>query len=112
MYPWHATFHMGIVHFMAYPQVKTEDEILKSVHKILNDDFFQAIEVNMLYEDNILEKISALCETADVEFLLGHNHFFYQKRSISMQEMMKKDTRRFNYAKCKLSAHIGAGPVL
>ena len=33
MYPWHATFHMGIVHFMAYPQVKTEDEILKSVHK-------------------------------------------------------------------------------
>lgn len=80
MYPWHATFHMGIVHFMAYPQVKTEDEILKSVHKILNDDFFQAIEVNMLYEDNILEKISALCETADIEFLLGAQPFLLSKK--------------------------------
>lgn len=80
MYPWHATFHMGIVHFMAYPHVKTEDEILKSVYKILNDDFFQAIEVNMLYEDIILGKISALCETANVEFLLGAQPFFLSKK--------------------------------
>lgn len=80
MYPWHSTFHMGIVHFMAYPNVKTEDEILKSVNKILNDDFFQAIEVNVLYEDVVLEKISTLCETADVEFLLGAQPFFLSNK--------------------------------
>jgi len=98
---------MGIVHFMAYPNVKTEDEILKSVNKILNDDFFQAIEVNVLYEDVVLEKISTLCETADVEFLLGAQPFFYQTRSTLMQKMMKKDNRQFNYVKYKLNALIG-----
>jgi len=71
MYPWHDTFHMGIVHFMAYPNAQTDDAILTTVHKILTDDFFQAIEVSVLFRDELLEKISAQCETASVEFLLA-----------------------------------------
>jgi len=93
MYPWHATFHLGIVHFMAYPHAKTEDEILKTVYKILNDDFFQAIEVNVLYEDKILEKISAQCETAHVEFLLGTQPLFLSNQ-INLNSMNDEERYR------------------
>ena len=93
MYPWHATFHLGIVHFMAYPHANTEDEILKTVYKILNDDFFQAIEVNVLYEDKILEKISAQCETAHVEFLLGTQPLFLSNQ-INLNSMNDEERYR------------------
>ena len=71
MYPWHDTFHMGIVHFMAFPYAQADDEILKSVHTILTDEFFQAIEMSVLLRDEILERISSQCEIAEVEFLLA-----------------------------------------
>ncbi len=71
MYPWHDTFHMGLIHFMAYPNAKSEEEILSTVKKVLTDEFFQAIEVSALVEENTLKKIGKMCEVARVELLIA-----------------------------------------
>lgn len=71
MYPWHDTFHMGIIHFMAYPQAAGKEEILQTVKEILTDEFFQAIEVSALLDEEILKDVGAMSETAKVELLLA-----------------------------------------
>ncbi|ABV34250.1 MULTISPECIES: sugar phosphate isomerase/epimerase family protein [Pseudothermotoga] len=71
MYPWHSRFHMGLIHFMAYPDAKTEEEILSTVKKVLIDEFFQAIEISALVEKPVLEKIAKMCEIAKVELLIA-----------------------------------------
>ncbi len=71
MYPWHDTFHMGLVHFMAYPQATTKETILATVAEVLGDEFFQAIEVSALLDAEILKEIGKMCEVARVELLLA-----------------------------------------
>lgn len=41
MYPWHDTFHMGLIHFMAYPNAKSEEEILSTVKKYSRTNSFR-----------------------------------------------------------------------
>lgn len=71
LYPWHDTFHMGLVHCMAYPQATSRDEVLQTVTEVLTDDFFQAIEVNALLDPELLREVGRLCEIARVELLLA-----------------------------------------
>lgn len=71
MYPWHDTIHMGLVHFMAYPQVTVQEEVLQTVREVLSDEFFQAIEVSALLDEETLRAIGAMCDVARVELLLA-----------------------------------------
>jgi len=71
MYPWHDCFHMGLIHFMAYPDAKSEAEILSTVKKVLTDEFFQAVEVSALVERPVLEKIGQMCKISKVELLIA-----------------------------------------
>lgn len=68
---WYDLFHMGIVHFMAYPDAKTQQQIIESVKKILIDEFFQAIEVSALVDEDTLVKIGKMCDTARVQLLIA-----------------------------------------
>lgn len=62
---------MGLIHFMAYPNAKTQEEILSTVKKVLVDGFFQAIEVSALVDEDTFKKIGKMCETAKVELLVA-----------------------------------------
>ena len=51
----------GLVHFMAYPEtIKGEGRILETVKKILDDDYFTAIEVSWIKDKSIKEKVKNL----------------------------------------------------
>ncbi|KAF2957258.1 xylose isomerase [Thermotoga sp. Ku-13t] len=100
MYPWHDTFHMGLIHFMAYPNAKNEEEILSTVNMVLVDEFFQAIEVSALVEEDTLKKIGKMCEVARVELLiaaqplvlskkLNLNSLDEEERKVAVQEIKK-----------------------
>lgn len=80
MYPWHDTFHMGLIHFMAYPGAKSEEEILSTVKRVLADEFFQAIEVSALVEEDTLKKIGKMCEVARVELLIAAQPLVLSKK--------------------------------
>jgi len=48
---------VGIIHFMAYPQVlKGEGPILETMKEILDDDYFTAIEVSWIKNDKVKEE--------------------------------------------------------
>lgn len=91
MYPWHDTFHMGVVHFMAYPQAQGRDEIVKTVEEVLCDTFFQAIEVSALLDTECLQRIGTLCRIARVELLLGaHPLILSRKLALGALEEEKR----------------------
>ncbi len=62
---------MGLIHFMAYPNAKTQEEILSTIKRVLNDEFFQAVEVSALVDEDTFKKIGKMCETAKVELLVA-----------------------------------------
>ena len=52
---------VGLVHFMAYPQVmKGEGPILETLQKIAEDDFFTAVEVSWIKDAKVREKAKKL----------------------------------------------------
>ena len=63
---------VGIVHFMAYPQVlKGEGPILETLEKILSDNFFTAIEVTWMKDDAVLKKAKEMLASAHVAVGFG-----------------------------------------
>ncbi|MEI6157253.1 MAG: class I tRNA ligase family protein, partial [Atribacterota bacterium] len=71
MYPWHDTFHMGVIHFMAYPEATTQEKVVETVKNILKDEFFQAIEISALLPNETLGLIGKMCEVSKMELLLA-----------------------------------------
>ncbi|MBC7217005.1 MAG: TIM barrel protein [Candidatus Caldatribacterium sp.] len=93
MYPWHNTFHMGLVHFMAYPQASSRDAVLQTVTEVLTDEFFQAIEVSALLDLELLEEIGKLCKVARVELLLGAQPLVLSQK-LNLNDFSKSERER------------------
>ena len=54
-------FKPGIIHFMAYPStIRGEGPILETIKKIACDEYFTAIEVTWIKDDEIRKCISCL----------------------------------------------------
>ncbi|MEN3203187.1 MAG: TIM barrel protein [Atribacterota bacterium] len=93
MYPWHDTLHMGLVHFMAYPQATTKEEVLQTVLEVLEDEFFQAIEVSALLDSDLLGEIGKLCATARVELLLAAQPLVLSQK-LSLNDFSKEEREK------------------
>jgi len=64
-------FHVGVIHPMAYPQViKGEGPILETLSKVLNDEYFGAIEVTWIKDDAVRAEAAKMlrCAHMDVVF--------------------------------------------
>ncbi len=63
---------VGIIHFMAYPQVmKGEGPILETLQKIAEDDFFTAVEVTWMKDPEIRGKAKDLLEASHLFVAYG-----------------------------------------
>ncbi len=63
---------VGIIHFMAYPEVmKGEGPILETLQKIAEDDFFTAVEVSWMKDKEIRRKARELLETSHLVVAYG-----------------------------------------
>ena len=52
---------VGLIHFMAYPQVmKGEGPILETLQKIAEDDFFTAVEISWINDTQVRQKAKKL----------------------------------------------------
>jgi len=63
---------VGLIHFMAYPQVmKGEGPILETLQKIAEDDFFTAVEVSWIKDAIVREKAKKLLEVSHLTVTYG-----------------------------------------
>ena len=63
---------VGLIHFMAYPQVmKGEGPILETLQKIAEDDFFTAVEVSWIKDAKVREKAKQLLEVSHLAVAYG-----------------------------------------
>ena len=63
---------VGLIHFMAYPQVMRGDgPILETLQKIAEDDFFTAVEVSWIKDKKVREKAKKLLEMSHLTVAYG-----------------------------------------
>ena len=63
---------VGLIHFMAYPQVMIgEGPILETLQKIAEDDFFTAVEVSWIKDTKVRDKAKKLLEMSHLTVAYG-----------------------------------------
>lgn len=63
---------VGLIHFMAYPQVMRGDgPILETLHKIAEDDFFTAVEVSWIKDKKVRDRAKKLLEMSHLTVVYG-----------------------------------------
>ena len=70
--PWSKYFRLGVVHFMAYPEVaKDESRMLPTIAAIAADADFEVIELRGVKDPALRPKIRELCESAHLTATYG-----------------------------------------
>ena len=63
---------VGLIHFMAYPEVMTgKGPILETLQKIAEDDFFTAVEVSWIKDEKVRDKAKKLLEVSHLTIAYG-----------------------------------------
>ena len=63
---------VGLIHFMAYPQVmRGKGPILETLQKIAEDDFFTAVEISWIKDAKVREKAKKLLEMSHLTVAYG-----------------------------------------
>lgn len=65
---WIGTVNIGIVHPMAFPDAKSDEEVLYTIRKVVEDEFFGAIEVSNL-SDELGEKLRDILSSAHMDVI-------------------------------------------
>lgn len=70
--PWSKYFRLGVVHFMAYPEVaKDESRMLPTIAAIAADADFEVIELRGVKDPALRPQIKKLCESAHLTVAYG-----------------------------------------
>ncbi len=69
---WKKYMKMGLIHFMAYPQViRGEGPILETLEKIVYDEFFDAVEITHIKDPSVREKTGKLLASGKLTVAYG-----------------------------------------
>jgi sugar phosphate isomerase/epimerase len=64
---WYNYMNVGTLHFMSFPDTgKGEGPITETLEKILQDDFFTAVEITHIKDDKVREQVKKMLETSHV----------------------------------------------
>jgi len=68
----HKYFNIGLVHFMAYPStIKGDGPVVETVKKILVDDYFDAIEITHIDDDEARQKVRDMAAQSHIKVCYG-----------------------------------------
>ncbi|MEW5979082.1 MAG: TIM barrel protein [Acidobacteriota bacterium] len=69
---WKKYMKVGIVHFMAFPEVlKGEGPVLETLEKVLSDDFFDVIEITTIKDQSVRAKAKQMLESSKMTVTFG-----------------------------------------
>lgn len=70
--PLYKYMRVGLVHFMAYPTtIKGEGPIFETIKKVALDDYFTAIEITTIKDNNERQKVKQMLETSHMSYTYG-----------------------------------------
>lgn len=68
----HKFMRVGLIHFMAYPEtMKGEGPVVETVRKVALDDYFDAIEVTWIKDDEARARVKKILDTAHMSVAFG-----------------------------------------
>jgi sugar phosphate isomerase/epimerase len=63
---------VGLIHFMAYPStMKGEGDILETIKKIAVDDYFNAIEITCIKDENVRKNVKKILDSSHMSVSYG-----------------------------------------
>lgn len=63
---------VGLIHFMAYPNtMKGEGPIIETIQKIALDDYFNAIEISWIKDNDVRRQVKSMLETSHMTVAYG-----------------------------------------
>jgi len=69
---WNKYMNIGTIHFMSFPEVmKGEGPIIKTLEKILTNDFFSAVEITRIKDDKVREQAKKMLESSHMVSAYG-----------------------------------------
>lgn len=68
---WREQMHIGLVHFMAFPEATAKDPLLESVRYLAKDDFWDVIEVKRSEEPGVHQALKKLADQAGMKIGVG-----------------------------------------
>jgi sugar phosphate isomerase/epimerase len=91
---WYKYMDVGTLHFMSFPDVgKGEGPVAETLEKILQDDFFTAVEITHIKDDKVREQVKKMLETSHVIYsYVTHPRLLANKLDINslIEEERKK----------------------
>lgn len=69
--PLHHFIKPGLVHFMAYPVLLGEGPVLETLGKIIEDDYFDVVEITWIKDPEIRARAKQMLETSGIEVKYG-----------------------------------------
>ena len=106
--------NVGTLHFMSFPEAgKGEGPVIETLEKILQDDFFTAVEITHIKDDTIREQVKKMLETSHVvSSFVTHPRLLSNKLDInSLSEEERKKAVAVVKEGIEEAAYLGAAGV-
>lgn len=69
---WNKYMNIGTIHFMSFPEVmKGEGPVIETLEKILSNDFFTAVEITHIKDENVRKEAKMMLESSHVVSAYG-----------------------------------------
>lgn len=89
----HDFMKVGIVQFMAYPQAESPESYLHTISSIIEDEFFEAIEIKSPPDKETMKQVQRLFENSDI--LVGFSAHPVLIRNQGNLNAMKEEERQW-----------------
>ena len=111
---WYQYMNVGTLHFMSFPNVgKGEGPITETLEKILQDDFFTAVEMTCIKDDKVREQVKNMLETSHVVSAYGTQPVLLSNK-LDINSLIEKERKKAvaEVKKCiEEAAYLGAKGV-
>jgi len=91
---WTKYMNIGTIHFMSFPEViQGEGMILETLEKILINDFFNAVEITHIKDENVRKEAKKMLESSHMVSVYGAQPVLLSQK-LDLNSLIKKDRKK------------------
>jgi sugar phosphate isomerase/epimerase len=91
---WNKYMNVGTIHFMSFPEVmKGEGPITETLEKILENDFFSAVEITRIKDDKVREEAMKMLKSSHVVSAFGAQPVLLSNK-LNLNSLIEEERRK------------------